>query len=399
MATITLRNIRKEYGSNVAIENMDLDIRDGEFVTLVGPSGCGKSTTIEMIAGLTKPTSGTVEIGDRDVTNLPPKDRGIAMVFQNIALFPHKDVYDNISFGLQLRNFEKEEMDRRVEEAADTVQLTGMLDRMPTEMSGGQRQRVAIARAIVREPDVFLMDEPLANLDAELRVHMRTQLQRLHNKLDTTIVYVTHDQAQAMTMSNRVAVLDGGTLKQIDPPLECYHEPANRFVAGFIGSPAMNFMTGEITPNGFSSESGYVDVEFDPSEIGVSPGQEVTLGVRPEHVIPAENATGEVTAPVETYTDVTEPMGDEIFVYLVTSRGATVDMEDPSASGQILMSVGPETPLETDEALSVVFDKTSLHLFDNQTENALVHGLAEPSRVDAATGAQPGADAEAESDD
>ncbi|WP_253736934.1 ABC transporter ATP-binding protein [Halohasta salina] len=396
MATITLQNIRKEYGSDVAIENMNLDIRDGEFVTLVGPSGCGKSTTIEMIAGLTKPTSGTIRIGERDVTALPPKDRGIAMVFQNIALFPHKDVYDNISFGLQLRDFDKAEMDRRVEEAADTVQLNGMLDRMPSEMSGGQRQRVAIARAIVREPDVFLMDEPLANLDAELRVHMRTQLQRLHSKLDTTIVYVTHDQAQAMTMSNRIAVINDGRLQQIDPPLTCYHEPANRFVAGFIGSPAMNFMRGEITPTGFESESGRVDVEFDPAAIGVSTGQDVTLGVRPEHVIPVENAVGEVTAPVETYTDVMEPMGDEIFVYLVTSRGETVDMEDPSASGQILMNVGPETPVEADQQLSVVFDKTNLHLFDADTEEALAHGLAEPVRVDTGT---TSADAEAESDD
>ncbi|MFW5977666.1 MAG: ABC transporter ATP-binding protein [Halohasta sp.] len=400
MATITLQDIRKQYGSDVAIENMDLDIRDGEFITLVGPSGCGKSTTIEMIAGLTKPTRGTIEIGDRDVTTLPPKDRGIAMVFQNIALFPHKDVYDNISFGLQLRNFEKEEMDRRVEEAADTVQLKGMLDRMPSEMSGGQRQRVAIARAIVREPDVFLMDEPLANLDAELRVHMRTQLQRLHNKLDTTIVYVTHDQAQAMTMSDRIAVINDGRLQQIDPPLTCYHEPANRFVAGFIGSPAMNFIGGEITPYGFESDN--VGVEFDPAEIGVSVGQKVTLGVRPEHVIPVDEAAGDVTAPVETYTDVMEPMGDEIFVYLVTERGATVDMEDPSASGQILMSVGPEVQLDADEAVSVVFDKTSLHLFDDQSEEALAHGLAEPFRVDTGTGAtsaETGADAEAGSDD
>ena len=397
MATITLQDIRKEYGSDVAIENMDLDIRDGEFVTLVGPSGCGKSTTIEMIAGLTKPTSGTVEIGERDVTDLPPKDRGIAMVFQNIALFPHKDVYDNISFGLQLRNTDQDEMDRRVDEAADTVQLDGMLDRMPSEMSGGQRQRVAIARAIVREPDVFLMDEPLANLDAELRVHMRTQLQRIHNKLGTTIVYVTHDQAQAMTMSDRIAVINDGELQQIAPPLECYNEPANRFVAGFIGSPAMNFMAGEITPSGFSADSGHVDVEFDPAAIGVSVGKNVTLGVRPEHVIPVDKATGDVTATIETYTDVIEPMGDEMFVYLVTSKDETVDMEDPSASGQILMNVGPETPVEPDQALSVVLDKSSLHLFDAETEEALVHGLSEPVSVD--TGVDASGDAEAESDD
>jgi len=396
MATITLDSIRKEYGEDVAIANMDLDIRDGEFVTLVGPSGCGKSTTIEMIAGLTKPTSGSVAIGERDVTNLPPKDRGIAMVFQNIALFPHKNVYDNISFGLQLRKFDKEEMDRRVEDAADTVQLNGMLDRMPSEMSGGQRQRVAIARAIVREPDVFLMDEPLANLDAELRVHMRAQLQRIHSKLDTTIVYVTHDQAQAMTMSDRIAVIDGGHLQQIDPPLVCYNEPDNKFVAGFIGSPAMNFIEGEITPTGFHSDDDNIDVEFNPATIGVSTGQRVVLGVRPEHVIPVDNSVGDVTEPVETYTDVTEPMGDEVFVYLVTSQDATVDMEDPDASGQILMSTGPDAQIGVDEQLSVVFDKQNLHLFDADTEDALAHGLSEPVRVDTST---TSADAEAESDD
>jgi len=397
MATITLQDIRKAYGQDVAIENINLDIRDGEFVTLVGPSGCGKSTTIEMIAGLTKPTSGTVAIGDRDVTALPPKDRGIAMVFQNIALFPHKDVYYNISFGLQLRKFDKDEMDRRVEDAANTVQLSGMLDRMPSEMSGGQRQRVAIARAIVREPDVFLMDEPLANLDAELRVHMRTQLQRIHNKLDTTIVYVTHDQAQAMTMSDRIAVLNDGELQQIDPPLVCYNEPDNRFVAGFIGSPAMNFIRGEITADGFSSDSGHGDVEFDPSAIGVSVGHKVVLGVRPEHVIPVDRATGDVTATIETYTDVIEPMGDEIFVYLVTSKDATVDMEDPSASGQILMNVAPDTPVEENQELSVVFDKSNLHLFDIETDKALAHGLSEPVSVD--TSVDGSADTEVGSDD
>ncbi len=195
MADVKLENIVKQYEDVTAVDDMNLDIKHGEFVTFVGPSGCGKSTTMETIAGLTKPTSGTVMIGERDVTDLPPKDRGISMVFQNIALFPHMDVYDNISFGLRLRKYDKSEIDRRVEKAAEVVQLNGMMERMPDEMSGGQRQRVAIARAIVRNPDVFLMDEPLANLDAKLRVHMRTELQRLHKELDTTIIYVTHDQA------------------------------------------------------------------------------------------------------------------------------------------------------------------------------------------------------------
>ncbi len=392
MATIELEHIRKEYGNDIAIEDLNLDIKDGEFVTLVGPSGCGKSTTIETIAGLTKPTSGTVSIGDRDVTKLPPKDRGIAMVFQNIALFPHKDVYDNISFGLQLRKFDGAEIDKRVEKAADTVQLNGMLDRMPSEMSGGQRQRVAIARAIVRQPDAFLMDEPLANLDAELRVHMRTQLQRIHDELDTTIVYVTHDQAQAMTMSDRIAVIDDGDLQQFAPPLECYNEPANLFVAGFIGSPAMNFIEGTLTADGFESDAGYIDVDFDPSTIDAAVGQEVVLGVRPEHVLSSDSATGDVTAQIDTYTDVTEPMGKEIFVYLVTDQSATVDMEDPGASGQLLMSVGPAADIGEDEPLSVVFDKSNLHLFDADSETALAHGLSEPATADASEDTPASAD-------
>ncbi|MEF8976753.1 MAG: ABC transporter ATP-binding protein, partial [Halapricum sp.] len=262
MASVTLDNITKAYGDEIAVENMNIEIRDGEFLTLVGPSGCGKSTTMETIAGLTQPTEGSVYIGDREVTNLPPKDRGVAMVFQNIALFPHMDVYDNISFGLRLRKFDQEEVERRVDQAADVVQLEGMMDRMPAEMSGGQRQRVAIARAIVREPEVFLMDEPLANLDAELRIHMRTQLQRLHRELDTTIIYVTHDQAQAMTMSDRIAIIDNGHLQQVDPPLTCYNEPDNLFVASFIGSPAMNFFEGSATDDGFDSE--FVEISFDP---------------------------------------------------------------------------------------------------------------------------------------
>lgn len=210
MGRVQLKDVTKRYDEVVAVDGMRLDIKDGEFVTLVGPSGCGKSTTMEMIAGLTRPTAGTIRIGDREVTDLPPKDRGIAMVFQNIALFPHMSVRENISFGLRLRKMDGAEIDRRVAEAAAVVELEGMLDRMPDELSGGQRQRVAIGRAIVRDPDVFLMDEPLANLDAKLRVHMRTQLQRLHRELDTTIIYVTHNQAEAMTMSDRVAVIDEG---------------------------------------------------------------------------------------------------------------------------------------------------------------------------------------------
>ena len=383
MASVTLTDITKRYGNELAVGGMDLEIRDGEFLTLVGPSGCGKSTTMETIAGLTQPTSGTVHIGDRDVTDVPPKDRNVAMVFQNIALFPHMDVYENVSFGLRLRNFDREEIDRRVERAADTVQLEGMLDRMPEEMSGGQRQRVAIARAIVRQPEVFLMDEPLANLDAELRVHMRTQLQRLQKELDTTVVYVTHDQAQAMTMSDRIAVIDAGELRQVDPPLTCYNEPDNLFVAGFIGSPSMNFVDGTVTPRGFESDSGNIAVEFDAGALPAPPDTDVVLGVRPEDVVPAADADGlaHASAPIESRSDVLEPMGDEMFVYVVTDDDGEsgVDLEDPDAGGQLLMSVGPGTDIGEDQELSVVLDRANLHLFDATTEQALTHGLVDPA--------------------
>ncbi len=334
MARVQLENITKRYEDVTAVDDVSLEIEDGEFVTFVGPSGCGKSTTMETVAGLTKPTEGQVYIGDDEVTNLAPKDRGVAMVFQNIALFPHMDVFENISFGLRLRTYDDDEIQRRVERAADIVQLEGMLDRMPDEMSGGQRQRVAIARAIVRNPDVFLMDEPLANLDAKLRVHMRTELQRLHRELGTTIIYVTHDQAEAMTMSDRIAVLNKGKLQQIAPPLTCYNEPANRFVAGFIGSPSMNFAEGELVGDGL--ETKHFRVDLDPADIpGVGMGDAVTLGIRPEdvHLERSADSIPDSTGTISARTDVLEPMGDEVFVYLLLAEGIERSMEkDPSAS-------------------------------------------------------------------
>ncbi|MFB6207208.1 MAG: ABC transporter ATP-binding protein [Haloglomus sp.] len=377
MARVQLEDVVKQYEDVTAVDNMNLDIRDGEFVVLVGPSGCGKSTTMETVAGLTKPTSGTVRIGDRDVTNLPPKDRGISMVFQNIALFPHMDVHDNISFGLRLRDYEQSEIDERVERAAEVVQMEGMLDRMPDEMSGGQRQRVAIARAIVREPEVFLMDEPLANLDAKLRVTMRTELQRLQKNLDTTVIYVTHNQAEAMTMADRIAVLNAGELQQIDPPLTCYNEPANLFVAGFIGSPSMNFARGQVAEEGYESVNSNIAVEFDPMEANLQPGQAVTLGVRPEDVFPAEDAgkAEAPTDPISVTTDVLEPMGDEIFVYLLTEPDADVDIEDQDADYQVLMSVPPDSDVQENQEMEVVFDRSNVHLFDTDSEEALLHGL------------------------
>ncbi|RDI72751.1 ABC transporter ATP-binding protein [Halopelagius longus] len=377
MGEVKLENVTKRYADVTAVDDMNVEIRDNEFVCLVGPSGCGKSTTMEMIAGLTKPTEGKVYIAGHDVTNLPPKDRGIAMVFQNIALFPHMDVYDNISFGLRLRDFDKEEIDRRVERASDIVQLEGMLDRMPDEMSGGQRQRVAIARAIVRNPEVFLMDEPLANLDAKLRVHMRTELQRLHKELDTTIIYVTHDQAEAMTMSDRIAVIDSGQLQQIDPPLTCYNEPANLFVAGFIGSPAMNFEEGRVTEYGFSSDN--MEVEFDPDKHGLSVGDEITLGIRPEDIYLSRNA--DIAMPsksIDAKTDVLEPMGDEIFAYLLLDEEAGTDLDDMAGdafAGQLLMSLPPDSEVQEEEDVNVVLDRSRVHLFDTNSGEAILHGI------------------------
>jgi len=392
MGNVTLEHVTKRYEDVTAVDDMNLEIRDGEFVCLVGPSGCGKSTTMEMVAGLTKPTGGKVWIGDRDVTSLPPKDRGIAMVFQNIALFPHMDVYDNISFGLRLRDFEKEEIDRRVDHASDIVQLEGMLDRMPDEMSGGQRQRVAIARAIVRQPDVFLMDEPLANLDAKLRVHMRTEIQRLHKQLETTVIYVTHDQAEAMTMSDRIAVIDSGELQQIDPPLVCYNEPANLFVAGFIGSPGMNFIDGDIVDDGFVADK--YEVEFDPSRFGLSSGDDVTLGIRPEDVYPVQNAgrIANQSKEIRARTDVLEPMGNEIFVYLVVDEDAETDLDKPGSGGRLLMSVDPDSDVEEDQEMSVILDRERVHLFDTATGEAVQHGLVEASEFGSAS-------AQAEGDD
>ncbi|MFO8114885.1 MAG: ABC transporter ATP-binding protein [Halorubrum sp.] len=374
MSSVTLQEITKQYEDVTAVDDMNLEIHDGEFITFVGPSGCGKSTTMETIAGLTLPTEGSISIGERDVTNLPPKDRGISMVFQNIALFPHMDVYENISFGLRLRKYDQEEIDRRVDQAADVVQLEGMMDRMPKEMSGGQRQRVAIARAIVREPEVFLMDEPLANLDAELRVHMRTQLQRLHRELDTTIIYVTHDQAQAMTMSDRIVVINGGVLQQVAPPLECYNEPANRFVAGFIGSPAMNFLEGEAVDDGFESE--YTNIDFDPETHGVTPGQDITVGIRPEDVFLEEDShkADSATKAFDAVVDVLEPMGKEMNAYLLFDRDVEASAEGRGA-GQLLINLVPDTEIQEGDDIRIVMDRENVHLFDRASGEAITHSL------------------------
>ena len=413
MGHVTLTNLTKRYGNETAVEDVNLDINDGEFVTIVGPSGCGKSTTMEMLAGLTDVTEGTVTIDGTDVTNVPPKDRNISMVFQNIALFPHMNVRDNISFGLRIRGHDDEEIDRRVARAAETVQIEGMEDRMPDQLSGGQRQRVAIARAIVREPEVFLMDEPLANLDAALRVHMRTELQRLHDELETTIIYVTHDQEEAMTMSNRLAVMNDGRVQQFDTPLRCYNRPANRFVAGFIGSPSMNFIEGRTTDAGLSTP--YFDLkyatkaaetgafEFDDDETdrrestvddtrsdrsaaestapdgggALETGRDVTVGIRPEDValLEAQEDLENPSEPFAASVDVVEPIGKEVFLYLLL-EGRDDSTVDPA---ELLVSTPPNPDWDMEEmrrsTVDVCVDLARVHLFDPESGEALVHGL------------------------
>jgi len=386
MGDVNLEHITKRYGDVTAVDDVSIDIEDGEFVTLVGPSGCGKSTTLETIAGLTTPTEGEVHIAGRDVTDLPPKDRQISMVFQNIALFPHMDVYDNISYGLRLRDFEEDEVDRRVDDAAEIVQMEGMLDRMPDELSGGQRQRVAIGRAIVREPEVFLMDEPLANLDAALRVHMRTELQRLHRELDTTIVYVTHDQEEAMTMSNRLAIMNEGRVQQFAEPLECYGQPANEFVAGFIGSPSMNMYDATITGDGL--ETSFFEIPFDPERFGLSAGREVTFGIRPEDVALSDSnqELGDPTEPIVAETDVVEPIGDEVFVYLLLAERSDHGRTLSEGDDELLLSTPPDRALtewEEERSVRIRFDRRNVHLFDAESGESILHDLGEPEQAEA----------------
>ncbi|MFC7212637.1 ABC transporter ATP-binding protein [Saliphagus sp. GCM10025334] len=387
MTHLKLHDVTKRYSDVVAVDDVNLDIQEGEFVSLIGPSGCGKSTTLETIAGLTKPSDGAIQIAGRDVTNEPPKDRDIAMVFQNIALFPHMTVRENVSFGLRLKNYDSEEIDQRVKEAADILQINGMLDRMPDELSGGQQQRVAIGRAIVMDPEVFLMDEPLANLDAKLRVHMRTELQRLQQELDVTTVYVTHDQAEAMTMSDRVAIINDGQLQQFAPPLECYDYPANLFVAGFIGSPSMRFLTGEMEGSTFVGSE--LDMRVDLSTVDLEGRSDVTLGVRPEDVhLAADNSLAIPSRPFELQVDVVQPMGNELVVYLRSDDAETTleaDLDDgsPGQTDQLLMTADPDLDLEAGQSIEVVLDREKIHLFDSGTGNAIVHGIEDPVEVTA----------------
>ncbi len=311
MSGVSIRNVQKSFGNVRVIEGVSIDIRDGEFVVMVGPSGCGKSTLLRMVAGLENITSGEIEIGDRIVNDLEPKDRNIAMVFQNYALYPHMSVYDNMAYGLKIQGRPKADVDARVQRAAETLELTKLLKRRPRELSGGQRQRVAMGRAIVREPAVFLFDEPLSNLDAKLRVQMRSELQALHQRLRTTTLYVTHDQVEAMTLAQRMLVMNGGRAEQVGAPLEVYSKPASTFVAGFIGSPPMNLIPGRITDGGKAlAGEGDVRVRL-PEPRAALDGRDVLLGVRPEHLETC--APGEASATPDI--DFIELLGSDSLVY------------------------------------------------------------------------------------
>jgi len=310
MASVTIRNVRKSFGDVEVIHGVDIEINDGEFVVLVGPSGCGKSTLLRMIAGLESISDGEILIANRVVNKLPPKARDIAMVFQNYALYPHMKVFDNMAFSMKLRGAPKDEVDRRVNQAAEILGLTPLLGRYPRQLSGGQRQRVAMGRAIVRDPQVFLFDEPLSNLDAKLRVAMRAEIKALHHRVGETTIYVTHDQIEAMTMADKIVVMQGGNVEQIGAPLELYDRPDNLFVAGFIGSPAMNFVRGRVARNGgaavLTPEGETIPA---PDVPGMEDGRDVVLGMRPEHLTLAADGQGFAARVV-----VTEPTGSEVQV-------------------------------------------------------------------------------------
>ncbi|MGA7303217.1 MAG: sn-glycerol-3-phosphate ABC transporter ATP-binding protein UgpC [Rhodothermales bacterium] len=366
MARVLLENVKKVYDNGfVAVHGASFEVNNGEFVVLVGPSGCGKSTTLRMVAGLEDITEGKLTIGERTVNDVPPKDRDIAMVFQNYALYPHMTVYDNMAFGLKLRKFDKKEIRSRVENAAETLGITEILDRKPKQLSGGQRQRVAVGRAIVRKPQVFLFDEPLSNLDAKLRVQMRTEISKLHNALGATMIYVTHDQVEAMTMGDRIVVLKDGHIQQIDTPLNLYNSPANRFVASFIGSPAMNFIDGEITRDGglqFAGADGNVSCKVNESaatRLSNHLGKKVILGVRPEDIYTSGGGDGRRDQVGSFKLDVVEPMGNEIVFY--------------AASGDniVVARVSPQQLPDVGERISLWFDVEKLHFFDAESEVSL----------------------------
>jgi multiple sugar transport system ATP-binding protein len=364
MAQVVLKDLAKKFDEVVAVRDVNLQIKDKEFIVLVGPSGCGKSTTLRMIAGLEEISSGEIYIGDRLVNDLPPKDRDIAMVFQNYALYPHMTVYDNMAFGLKMRKFPKAEIDTRVREAAQMLGIQELLSRKPRQLSGGQRQRVAVGRAIVRHPQVFLFDEPLSNLDAKLRVQMRVELKRLHDRLETTAIYVTHDQVEAMTLGDRVVVMKDGLVQQVGDPLTVYAKPRNRFVAGFIGSPAMNFIDCTVTGTdghlAVDAPGGFLIAVPDERRAALERyrGQPVTLGIRPEDV--RESGPGDPKhSQVEAVVEVVEPLGNEILI------------DVKIGPNPIVARVPPTSRLRMHERVRLSLDPERLHFFDAQTEQAI----------------------------
>jgi len=367
MAEVRLTEVTKKFGNFTAVDRVTLEVRDGEFVVLVGPSGCGKTTSLRMVAGLEEVTAGEIHIGDRKVNDVAPKDRDIAMVFQNYALYPHMDVYNNMAFGLKLRKIPKKEIERRVHNAADLLGITEKLKAKPRELSGGQRQRVALGRAIVRDPKVFLFDEPLSNLDAKLRVRMRAELAELHLRLKTTTVYVTHDQVEAMTLGQRVAVMKDAVVMQYDDPQTIYDRPASMFVAGFIGSPPMNFLDARLV-----AESGQIYVQgkgfklLVPKEratpgLRENVGKDVVFGLRPEDVRTREMIREE--KPGRAFPGrvrVREPLGDELIVYA------------DCAGDEIVAKLDPHLPIQPGQDVTFVAMMERLHIFDKETEQAVV---------------------------
>jgi len=375
MGRLQLNDLTKVFDSGgsdiVAVNDLNLDIRDGELLVLVGPSGCGKSTTLRCIAGLERATSGQILLYDRDITHLKPKERQMAMVFQNYALYPHMSVRKNIGYGLKITtDLSREERGRRVEETAELLEIEDLLDKKPNDLSGGQQQRVALGRAIIREPDVFLMDEPLSNLDAKLRTTMRTEIQQLQQDMGITTIYVTHDQTEAMTMGDRIAILDGGELQQVGEPLKCYHQPTNQFVAGFIGSPSMNFLP--VTHDGETLEHDTFTYTISTETVDslADASRELTLGIRPEHIQLAESDRGNAT---ETTIQVVEPMGEVTYGYFEIG-GETYTV---SIDGEYRMEAGTQ--------VNVVFPEEKIHLFDGRTgaavKNTELEAVADPLQV------------------
>jgi len=365
MASVTFDHIFKKFGDVIAVNDLNIQVADKEFLVLVGPSGCGKTTALRCLAGLEDVSDGKIMIGDQVVNDVAPKDRDIAMVFQSYALYPHMSVYDNMAFGLKLRKTPKSEIKRRVGNAADILGLEQLLDRKPRQLSGGQRQRVAVGRAIVREPKVFLFDEPLSNLDAKLRVETRANISKLHLQLETTFIYVTHDQVEAMTMASRIAVINKGILQQINTPQTLYDYPDNLFVAGFIGSPAMNFFPANLRKDGESLlvDGGSFKVKVPDHRKAPYMShidKPIIFGIRPENIHNPDFAPPEIAAqPVECVIDVTELMGNEIFVYMKTGENSFVARVDPRTRYKVF------------DKVTVVFNMNNMHIFDRETEQAI----------------------------